>query len=292
MRPHLPFRDHAPTGSATAQPWSVLLAAITVTFLPGALLPSPLSAQQLPSALPSSSAQLQPGQTTAPPSHPPHHSQVTLDHGLLSVTASNASLNGLLREIARQTGMSVSGTVAEDRVFGTYGPADPQRVLSDLLDGTGSNILIRSNAADAPLQLILTPRTGAATPPNPNANQGANDDDDEQTPSPGAPTAVSAPRARPAVMPGSIPAPDANAAAPANAISPASPSPSQTVVFPPAGGGSSIPATATTTSPDTDTPSPGSSANDTVKTPQQIFEQLQRLRQQNTTGQGNTTAPQ
>ncbi len=237
------------------------------------LLPFELHAQQLPSATSTASAQ--------PASHPQHRSQVTLDHGLLTVTATNASLNGLIREIARQTGMKVTGSVAEDRVFGTYGPGDPQRILATLLDGTGSNILIRSSAADAPLQLILTPRTGAATPPNPNANLAGNDADEDQSPPPGAPATLALPRARSAGFapetPSPPPAPDTNASAPQNQISPAS----QTVVFPPIDS-TSAPSTATTTPPDASTPAPDASS-DTVKTPQQIFEQLQRLRQQNTT---------
>ena len=130
---------------------------------------------------------------------PPHRSHITFANGLLTVSASNASLNGLIRDIARQTGMKVSGSVAEDRVFGEYGPADPQVILATLLDGTGSNILIRSSSSDSPLELILTPRTGAATPPNPNANV-ADDENDDQAP-PGSPTAVSARRTRTATPP-------------------------------------------------------------------------------------------
>ena len=260
MPKRLSFRDHT------------LHAPGAVVLLAG-LLASPLAAQQLPAGLPAAAAQ----STQPQPQRPPHHSQVILDHGLLTVTATNASLNGLIREIARKTGMKVSGTVAEDRVFGTYGPDDPQKVLATLLDGTGSNILILSNAVDDPLQLILTPRTGAATPPNPNANLGQNDEDDDATPPPGAPVVVSAPRARSVPQPGRAqPAASQPAATPdPNAISPAS----QTVVFPPVDS-TSTPSSATTTPPDTS--NPAASSSDTVKTPQQIFEQLQKLRQQTT----------
>ena len=230
------------------------------------MLSTHLHAQQ-PASRPAASAL----ENQQQPSHPQHHSQVTLDHGLLTVTATNASLNGLIREIARQTGMKVTGSVAEDRVFGTYGPGDPQSILATLLDGTGTNILIRSSAADAPLQLILTPRVGAATPPNPNANLASNESDDDETPPPGAPAAGFGPRSRPAVMPGRVPTPTPDN----GGISPAS----QTVVFP-APDGTSPPATATTTPPDTATPA--DTPSDGVKTPQQIFEQLQRLRTQTT----------
>ena len=274
MRPGFAFRDHrtASTGPSLVCGGLTAVAAF-------ALLPLGSIAQQLPSATPTAPATV-PAQTQA--AHPQHHSQVTLDHGRLTVVATNASLNGLIREIARQTGMKITGSVAEDRVFGTYGPDDPQRILATLLDGTGTNILIRSSAADAPLQLILTPRTGAATPPNPNANVADNDADDDQTPPPGAPTVVSAPRARSTFIPGNVSAPPPSSPPSSNGIAPAS----ETVVFP-APDATSTPSTATTTPADTAAPS-DSSSSDAVKTPQQIFEQLQKLRQQS----NGTPAPQ
>ena len=221
-------------------------------------LASPLKAQ-LPATSPAASP------TQPPPARPPHRSQITFERGLLTVSASNASLNGLIREIARQTGMKVTGAVAEDRVFGTYGPADPQRVLATLLDGTGSNILIRSGATDAPLELILTPRTGAPTPPNPNANLAGNDQDDDGSPPPGSPISpAAAMRGRQAVLPGSSPIP------PPAANQTSQPAPDDAAVIPAA---SAQPPAAGT--------DPGTSG-DAVKTPQQIFEQLQRLRQQST----------
>ncbi len=271
-----PFRALAPSISSSRL--LVRMLAMSALSLPlfAQTAAKPSAAQPVvPATLPTADAGAAPQQGSP---RAPRRSHITFEHGLLTVTASNASLNGLIRDIARQTGMKVSGAVAEDRVFGTYGPADPQKVLATLLDGTGSNILILSNAADSPLQLILTPRTGAATPPNPNANLDQNDEDDDGTPPPGAPTAAG-PRGRPAIIPGSIPnappAPNTGASAPANQIAPAS----QTLAFPPIDS-TSAPATATTT-PDAGT-SPDSSA-DAVRTPQQIFEQLQRLRQQNTT---------
>lgn len=267
-----------------ARSWSLLLLPLALGALStqlAAQLPESKPSAAVPSTQPTSSfANPAQNQQQAPPSRPQHHAHITFTNGLLSVSAANASLNGLIREIARQTGMKVTGAVAEDRVFGEYGPADPQVILATLLDGTGSNILIRSSASDAPLELILTPRTGAATPPTPNLNAD-NEDSDDQAP-PGAPTSVSAPRARAAVLPGSVPPPPPPTPNPSSATTPAS----ETVVFPPADA-TSAPATATTTPPDTNVPADTSA--DTVKTPQQIFEQLQKLRQQNTSG---TPAPQ
>ncbi len=197
--------------------------------------------------------------------------EVTYDGMLLTVAANNASLNQIIREIARQTGMKVTGGVRDDRVFGTYGPATPSTILSILLDGAGSNLLIVQNASHAPTELILTPRVGGVSPPNPNAaNSNDNDGSDDEAVQPFSPP----PPPQPAV----------NSRAPTRAgtggidTNPAATSPSSTsqqLAFPPIDA-TTTPATATTT-PVTADPSP-----DTVKTPQQIFEQLQKLRQQQT----------
>ncbi len=205
-------------------------------------------------------------------SHPRNgrRAEVTYDGGLLTVAASNSSLNQILREIARQTGMKITGGTADERVFGSYGPASPSVVLATLLDGTGSNMLMVQDAAQRPTELILTPRIGGATPPNPNAARF--DDNDDQ----------SADIPPPTIRPAAPAPPPTNSRAPNRVgtggidLNPAATAPSSTsqqLAFPPVDG-STPPATATTT-PTTPDPS-----QEGVRTPQQIFEQLQRLRQQ------------
>ena len=98
-----------------------------------------------------------------------HRSQVSCTAGQLTVHADNSSLNGILRSVSRCTGMRISGGVADQRVFGDYGPAAPATVIATLLDGTGSNMLLLETASDQPAELVLTPRTGGATPPSPYA---------------------------------------------------------------------------------------------------------------------------
>lgn len=99
--------------------------------------------------------------------------QMTVDYaaGKLTVTATNASLNRILREVSRSIGMKITGGVADERVFGQYGPSTPSVVLADLLDGTGSNMLL-VDGAKGPTELILTParavqRLPARVPLNP-----------------------------------------------------------------------------------------------------------------------------
>lgn len=96
-----------------------------------------------------------------------HPALVIYDGGELEVRAKNSTLNQILDDIALRTGMKVTGHVNEEHVFGIYGPASPTDVLASLLQGTGSNMLLRVSANGAPKELILTPRTGGPTPPEP-----------------------------------------------------------------------------------------------------------------------------
>ena len=179
---------------------------------------------------------------------------------MLSVTANNSSLNQILREISRLTGMKITGGVNDERVFATYGPASPAAVVTALLDGTGSNFLLVHSAANpdggtAPVELVLTPRHGGPTPPNPNAasSNEAADSENLAPPTPG--NYVPPPIAAPAAPPAAVPA--------QNSVAPTSPPEGSTPAAP-------------STTPDATTPDNPNG----VKSPQQIYEQLLRLRQQ------------
>ncbi len=129
----------------------------------------------LPAAQPTNAgvlAEVAPAATEAAP----HRVEVNYTDGKLAVQATNASLNEILREVAHKTGMKITGGVADDRVFGSYGPSRPAVVLDALLEGTGSNILLVDDG-QGKSELILTPRRGGATPPNPNADRGNESDD-------------------------------------------------------------------------------------------------------------------
>lgn len=137
--------------------------------------------------------------------------------------------------------MRITGGVVDERVFGDYGPDVPSKVLATLLDGTGSNMLLLDGADNRPAELMLTPRTGGPSPPNPSA-------------------AIFNERQTSAPVLYSPPSPAAaNQSQPAEA--PVAPGVTPSVAAPAADGAQ----------PD----SPNG-----VKTPQQIYEQLQRLRQQ------------
>ena len=255
------FSDKSPHRSFLAFPLLLLLLSGGETCLAAQSPPA-----GIPASLPSSSSDNQ--------EHVSKRANVTYSRGVLTVVASNASLNQILHEIARQTGVKISGGVGDDRVFGTYGPAPTATILATLLDGTGSNMLIVQHATDASMELILTPRVGSATPPDPTAAARAEADDSQ--PEALEPVQSAAP-SPPLQTPGNSRSPNRSGTG-GVAVNPAATQPSSTsqeLVFPQVD--PSTPPSSATTTPTTPDPS-----SDTVKTPQQIFEQLQKLRQQQT----------
>ena len=174
-----------------------------------------------------------------PAQSPPQRAKVTYTDNEITVAARNSSLNQILHDISRLTGIKITGGVADERVFGDYGPASPPQVLATLLNGTGSNMFLVQSNGTAPTELILTPRQGGPTPPNPNA-QSFDEPIESSEDAPPNPTP------RPIRRPGLAPPAEAGEGAPQ----------------PPAGDGN-VP-----------------SSPNGVRTPQQIYEELQRRRQQ------------
>ncbi|WP_213806937.1 hypothetical protein [Granulicella sp. dw_53] len=240
------------------------LTRITLGTVLCALLSSHLLAQQTPPRQPASALPVTapttpivaapPAAAMASPAAPAHRADVAYLSGQLSVIANNSSLNQILREISRQTGMKITGGVADERVYGTYGPAAPAQVLAILLEGTSSNILLVQGTNPNPLQptkvpveLVLTPRHGGPTPPNPSAS-GSNDTAESSDPAAGESSNSS--RNPPPLPASNIPDPNGAAGAP------------------PASG---------------DAPATDDKSSTGARTPQQIYEQLLRMRQQSTT---------
>ena len=197
-----------------------------------------------------------------PAQSPARRAEVTYTDNLLKVSAGNSSLNQILREISRLTGIKITGGVADERVFGEYGPAAPAQILATLLDGTGSNMLLVHSSGAAPQELVLTPRLGGPTPPNPNAHSFDESSDSDDSPV-------------------------------------AQPTPPQ---IPPQAPPRGLPFGTRMSIPDQDnsnTPSSQPAATDPaeqqspsgVKTPQQIYDQLQRMRQQQTPQQQQPQCP-
>jgi hypothetical protein len=104
-------------------------------------------------------------------------------HGL-RVDAANSRLDQILKEISTDTGVKVEGLGASDvRIFGSYGPGPANEVISQLLNGTGYNVLmIGDQGAGAPRQIVLS--TAPSGPAPQNSARGASDDSAVDQPAP------------------------------------------------------------------------------------------------------------
>ena len=95
------------------------------------------------------------------PAEPP---RIDLAPGRLTIHADNSSLADILHRLTSDSGMTVDGLGGDQRIFGSYGPGDPQEVLSTLLDGSGYNVvMVGRTETGTPRQISLTPR-GAGLP--------------------------------------------------------------------------------------------------------------------------------
>jgi hypothetical protein len=106
-----------------------------------------------------------------------------LDSGQLTVQADNSSLSEILQQVSAAGGMKIQGLQAggDQRIFGSYGPAAPRDVLSELLNGSGYNVMmLGQTSAGVPRELSLTMRTVGGVPNAPRSpNMGRNDDNDD-----------------------------------------------------------------------------------------------------------------
>ncbi len=226
---------------------------VRLTAIAGIVASTLVFAQQpANSSLPSTSAtSIAPAPPPTPGQLPSRRADVSYVNNELVVAASNSSLNQILREISRLTGIKITGGINEERVFGKYGPGPASEVLRSLLDGSNSNMIFVQATGEKPSELILTPRMGGPTPPNPNASRFEDNRDEEQP-----------------VPPIQLPSESQSTPAPQNATP-------QPITPHPAGNSSGTNTNASPSSDSNQQQSPNG-----VKTPQQIYEELQRLRQQ------------
>jgi hypothetical protein len=131
-----------------------------------------------------------------PPNWPandmPGEASVVFDSRGLLVVASNSSLAQILKQVSLETGVKVEGMDADQRIFGTYGPGPARDVLSQLLDGSGYDVLMVGDRGEGtPRRIVLTDRSGnvakttATNTPPPNRPSDTEDTDaDQQAPEP------------------------------------------------------------------------------------------------------------
>lgn len=112
---------------------------------------------------------------------------VSLQNGRLTVRASNSNLREILADIAKASGMTVSGLDQGGRVFGVYGPGDPRDVLTQILSGSGYNfMMVGDTSQGTPRELLLTAQTDSApvAGSHPAAAPSESSEDPEDTPPP------------------------------------------------------------------------------------------------------------
>jgi hypothetical protein len=158
-----------------------------------------------------------PALATPPAPEPPHwpandspaQASVVWDSQGLRIDAENSSLQQILKDFSTATGAQVDGMAADERVFGSYGPGQARDVLSQLLQGSGYNvIMIGDQGQGAPRQIVLSVRSAAGAQPASAANPASSNDDDaeaEEPPQPPQPPqGVPAPPFRPGFPPGGL----------------------------------------------------------------------------------------
>jgi hypothetical protein len=116
---------------------------------------------------------------------PAQHAQVRLSSQGLFIQAENANLSQILKEIAGDTGMKLEGLGKDQRIFGNYGPGVAREVLSQLLEGTGYNVLmVGETEQGTPRELVLTPRTTSTSTTATSSAPARNADADEEAAEP------------------------------------------------------------------------------------------------------------
>ena len=147
--------------------------------------------------------------TPPPPDWPandkPSPASVVWDSQGLRIEAQNSSLEQIMSDVSTATGTKIDGLDKDQRVFGVYGPGQARDVLSQLLQGSGYNVLmIGDEGQGTPRQILLSVRQkGEAHPAIPNQSNTAdedteNEDQQQQQQAPGVPI-------RPAFGPGAAP---------------------------------------------------------------------------------------
>jgi hypothetical protein len=130
---------------------------------------------------------------------------VVWDSQGLRIDAANSSLQQILKDVSTATGAKVDGLTTDERVFGAYGPGQTRDVLSQLLQGSGYNvIMIGDQGQGTPRQILLSPRQAASSQGAPRpAPTNSNDDENDVEEQPIAPEPIAP--ARPIFPPGATP---------------------------------------------------------------------------------------
>jgi hypothetical protein len=120
-----------------------------------------------------------------PANDSPAPASVVWDSQGLRIDAENSSLQQILKDFSTATGAQVDGMAADERVFGSYGPGQARDILSELLQGSGYNvIMVGDQGQGAPRQIVLSVRRAASAQPATATNPASSTDDDAEADEP------------------------------------------------------------------------------------------------------------
>ena len=161
--------------------------------------PAPVPA---PAAAPAPATPPAPELPQWPANEKPAKAAITWDSQGLHIDAANSSLEEILMEVATLTGAKLEGFDADQRVFGAFGPGPARDVLSQLLLGSGYNVvMIGDQGQGTPRRIVLSLRhTGAMIPAANSAPASDEDADTEEQPQ--QPQPQNPPPIRPGFPPG------------------------------------------------------------------------------------------
>ncbi|MGA2833920.1 MAG: hypothetical protein ABSE55_12690 [Terracidiphilus sp.] len=132
----------------------------------------------------------------------PDPATVTWDSHGLRIEAANSSLSQILEDVSTATGTKVEGFDADQRIFGVYGPGPARDVLSQLLQGSGYNVLlVGEQGQGTPREIVLSARHAGSTAQAPNAAPANASDEDVDTEEPPQPQ-PGRPAIQPSIAPG------------------------------------------------------------------------------------------
>ena len=115
----------------------------------------------------------------------PKPARVVWDSHGLRVEASNSSLDQILHEVAADTGAKVEGMNQDQRIFGNFGPGPARDVLTQLLDGSGYNLLLIGDMGQGtPRQIVLSTRSTGSGQPAARQSRPQEEEDTAEEPDP------------------------------------------------------------------------------------------------------------
>jgi hypothetical protein len=142
---------------------------------------------QTPPAADTTAAQALVTPAPEPPHWPAHDhpapARIVWDSQGLRIEAANSSLSEILTEVSNITGAHVDGFASDARVYGQYGPGPARDILSQLLEGTGYNVIMIGDLGQgAPRQIVLSTRTTGSSLPAARTAPSNDDDADVEEP--------------------------------------------------------------------------------------------------------------